>query len=146
MSFEERFYAVRQGTGRAIGSRAMALAAAEREVSVWREHIGPAVVVPATPEVAHAVRTYDQETLGALLAEVPQGYYASVESNGKRGLLLGPYGSKSEAEAHVPEATRLACQADDRAQFYAYGTARIQARPGQALPQGKLNSMAEAVA
>lgn len=62
-----KFYAVRQARTRVIGSRKMTLAEAEREVAVWREEIGPAVVVPASREVTHAVRVYDQEVLSGLL-------------------------------------------------------------------------------
>jgi hypothetical protein len=68
MSAAERFYAVRQGRSKVIGSRTMTRAEADREVAAWREHIGPAVVVPATPGARHAVRTENQEALGALLA------------------------------------------------------------------------------
>lgn len=65
---QERFYAVRQARTKVIGSRTMTRGEAEREVAAWLEHIGPAVVVPATPETRHAVRTEDQAALGKLLA------------------------------------------------------------------------------
>lgn len=63
-----RFYAVRQARTRVIGSRVMTLEEAEREVSVWRNEIGPAAVVPATRELASAVRTYDQAVLAPLVS------------------------------------------------------------------------------
>lgn len=61
------FYAVRQARTRVIGSRVMSLAEAEREVAAWLEDVGPAVAVPATPELARAVRAYDQAVLARLL-------------------------------------------------------------------------------
>jgi hypothetical protein len=61
------FYVVRQARTRVIGSRAMTRAAADREASAWRENIGPAVVIPVTPEARRAVRTYDQPALTAYL-------------------------------------------------------------------------------
>jgi hypothetical protein len=67
----ERFYAVRQGRTKVIGSRTMTRGEAEREVAAWTEHIGPAVVVPATPANRRAVHTEDQEVLAALLAGTP---------------------------------------------------------------------------
>jgi hypothetical protein len=66
----ERYYAIRQGRTRVIGSRSMTKGQAEHEAKAWREHIGPAVVVPADkPGVRHAVRTEDQAVLAQLLAE-----------------------------------------------------------------------------
>jgi hypothetical protein len=64
-----RFYAIRQTRRpRVIGSRSMTLADAEREVRVWAREIGPAVVVPATPETRAAVRREDQTEMAAILA------------------------------------------------------------------------------
>lgn len=71
MQSTERFYAVRQARTKVIGSRTMTHGEAEREVSAWREHIGPAVVVPATPANRSAVRTCDQAALTALLTIKP---------------------------------------------------------------------------
>jgi hypothetical protein len=66
----ERFFAVRQARTKVIGSRSMTKGEADREVKAWREHIGPAVVVPADkPGVRHAIRTEDQAVLAQLLAE-----------------------------------------------------------------------------
>jgi hypothetical protein len=45
-----RFYAVRKTSRSIIGSRTMTQAEADREVAAWREHIGPAAVVPAVRE------------------------------------------------------------------------------------------------
>lgn len=67
MTVPERFYAVSQARARVIGSRTMTRGEAEREVAAWREHIGPAAVVPASPGNRHAVRTEDQAVLAALL-------------------------------------------------------------------------------
>ena len=50
-------------------------------------------------------------------------YYVSVIDGGQYGFLLGPYRTHAEAEANVPRAKGLAREADDRAFWYAYGTA-----------------------
>jgi hypothetical protein len=63
-----RFCAVRQARTRVIGSRLMTREEAEREVSVWRDEIGPAVVADATDALMRAVRAYDQAVLAPLLA------------------------------------------------------------------------------
>jgi hypothetical protein len=145
MTSTARFYAVRRfASGRVLGSRTMTRAEADRECSAWREGIGPAITVPATDDMRCAVRTADQATLAALLG--PLGFYVSVEDHGRRGLLLGPYATKAEAEARVSDGTRLAARVNDSAHWYAYGTACVQARPGHDLPVGRLNSMAAAVA
>jgi hypothetical protein len=79
-------------------------------------------------------------------AEMPgcesrEGFYVSVEDNGHRGLLLGPYSTKAAAEGQVDRGRKLACQVNDRAEFYAYGVTRVEMKPGRELPQGKLNSV-----
>jgi hypothetical protein len=145
MSSEDRFYAVRRfASGKVLGSRTMTRAEADREVSAWRESIGPALAVPATGDMRHAVRTEDQSVLVPLLGQF--GFYVSVEDHGRRGLLLGPYATKAEAEAHVSEGSGLAARADERAAWYAYGTACVQSRPGRELPTGRLNKMAAELA
>jgi hypothetical protein len=68
MAAAGRFYAVRQARSKVIGSRTMTRGEAEREVRAWRANIAHAVVVPATPENRRAVRTGDQDALGALLS------------------------------------------------------------------------------
>jgi len=70
MTRPDMFYAVRQTRRpKLVGSRRMRLADAEREVRVWAREIGPAAVVPASPEAEAASRTYDQAVLGRLLSE-----------------------------------------------------------------------------
>jgi hypothetical protein len=64
---DAKFYTIRQARTRIIGSPVQTRSEAEREAAVWAEEIGPAVVVPATPELAHATRVYDQEVLGEIL-------------------------------------------------------------------------------
>jgi hypothetical protein len=61
------WYCIRQARTRVIGSRVMTRAEADTEARVWREYIGPAVTVPATSDLAHAVRYYDQSVLAPLL-------------------------------------------------------------------------------
>lgn len=70
-----------------------------------------------------------------------EGFYVSVESGGRHGLLLGPYDSKAEAEGNVSRGARLAAQVNDRAHFYAYGVTRVVVQPGQELPKGRLNDI-----
>jgi hypothetical protein len=50
-------------------------------------------------------------------------YYVSVRDAGRTGLLLGPYGSESEARGHVERARKMAEQSDPFAHFYSFGTA-----------------------
>lgn len=68
------------------------------------------------------------------------GFYVSVINGSRAGLLLGPYPSQPEACRHVDRARREAETIDPWAGFYGFGTARAVARPGRALPAGKLNS------
>jgi hypothetical protein len=73
--------------------------------------------------------------------ESREGFYVSVEHNGRHGLLLGPYSTKAAAEGHVDRGSKLAAQVNDRAHFYGYGVTRLVAKPGRELPQGKLNNV-----
>jgi hypothetical protein len=50
----------------------MTAAEAGREAAAWRDHIGPAVVIPASAEARKAVRSEDQATLAALMEWSPQ--------------------------------------------------------------------------
>jgi hypothetical protein len=65
------YYVIRQARTRVIGSRRMSLKDAEREVTAWTAEIGPAVAVPATPELKRAVTAYDQAVLVPVL--YPEG-------------------------------------------------------------------------
>lgn len=65
------FYAIRQARTRVIGSRAMTREQADREVAAWAAEIGPARVLPVTPDLAAAVRTYDQAVLVPALKGEP---------------------------------------------------------------------------
>jgi hypothetical protein len=73
MSRRASYYAIRQARSKVIGSEAMSRARAEREAATWAANIGPAAVVPVTPELARAVRAYDQSVLVPLLAAASQG-------------------------------------------------------------------------
>ena len=77
-------------------------------------------------------------------ASGPEGFYVTVKDGARTGVLLGPYGSRSDAEAHVDLGRRLAGQVNDRAVWYAYGVTRVVMRPGAELPVGKLNHLAAA--
>ena len=52
-------------------------------------------------------------------------WYVTVQDCGRHGYLLWPYGTHSEALANVQRWNDLACCADGRAHWYAYGTARV---------------------
>lgn len=67
------------------------------------------------------------------------GFYASVQDGKRHGLLLGPFATHAEAEAHVTTAAHAAAKIDGFAGFYCFGTARVQTR-GK-LPVGRLNGM-----
>ena len=73
-----------------------------------------------------------------------EGFYVSVKDGPRSGMLLGPYGSKSEAEGKVTLGKRLAEQVNSRAIWYAYGVTRVVMQPGADLPAGKLNHLADA--
>lgn len=68
-----------------------------------------------------------------------EGFYVTVRGGARSGFLLGPYATHAEAESNVGRARRYAGQVDDRAHWYAFGTARATAKPGQALKPGKFN-------
>jgi hypothetical protein len=53
------------------------------------------------------------------------GYYVTVVNGMFTGFLLGPYDTHVEALAQVGRGNDLACKADPRAHWYAFGTARI---------------------
>ncbi len=52
-------------------------------------------------------------------------YYVSVIDGERYAFLLGPYATHAEALDQVDRGTRLAYDADPRAPWYAYGTARV---------------------
>lgn len=52
-------------------------------------------------------------------------YYVTVRDHDRTGWLLGPYDTHAEALANVDRGNELACNADPRAHWYAFGTARI---------------------
>ena len=72
-----------------------------------------------------------------------EGFYVTVKDGARTGCLLGPFGSKEEAEGKVRLGKRLAEQVNSRAIWYAYGVTRMVMQPGAGLPQGKLNHLAE---
>jgi hypothetical protein len=55
----------------------------------------------------------------------PHGdFYVTAKDAGRTGFLLGPYEDARDALANVDRGRDLACGVDDRAVFYAFGTAR----------------------
>lgn len=71
--------------------------------------------------------------------EPATGFYVTVRHGARSGALLGPYGSHDEALANVDRAREYAEQVNDRAVWYAYGTAKVTAKPGRTLPVGTFN-------
>lgn len=53
------------------------------------------------------------------------GYYVSVISGSRKGLLLGPYDNHETAIANVDRGRELAIEADTWAVHYAFGTCSI---------------------
>lgn len=54
------------------------------------------------------------------------GFYVTVIDAGRRGFLLGPFGSHKEAKDNVEVGRNLAIKHNDRAWFYGYGTALVK--------------------
>lgn len=57
------------------------------------------------------------------------GFYVTVRDHDRTGWLLGPYQTHEDALANEPRARRLAADADPKAPWYAYGTARVKFGP-----------------
>jgi hypothetical protein len=55
------------------------------------------------------------------------GFFVTVRDAGRTGFILGPYPTHEEAIANVERGRRMAEQANARAVFYAFGTARVTA-------------------
>lgn len=55
----------------------------------------------------------------------PGRYYVTVRDQDRYGYLLGPYDSHQEALENVERGNRLACAAEARAHWYAFGTGRL---------------------
>jgi hypothetical protein len=88
MSQGPRWYAVRMNSrGVTLGSRLMSEEDAAREVAVWREHIGPAALVPDTPQARQAVRRDDSPALFRLLLEHEPKVWVSTTSHRSRDRL-----------------------------------------------------------
>lgn len=49
-------------------------------------------------------------------------FYVSIDRDGRKGILLGPYETHQEALDNVDRGNRLACAADSWAEFDAFGT------------------------
>lgn len=92
----------------------------------------------AKRRAAYAVARFNEEA-----AEPKAGFYVTVADGGKVGVLLGPYGTKEAAEADVPLGKRLAESVNSRAIWYAYGVTKVTMKPGQDLPQGRLEHLTE---
>lgn len=53
-------------------------------------------------------------------------YYATVIDGDRKGFLVGPFNRLGDAERAVPKARKAAYDVDDRAHWYAFGTARVK--------------------
>lgn len=53
-------------------------------------------------------------------------YYVTVRDGSRTGFLLGPYTLHADAIANVNRGNTLACNADSRAHWYAFGTAHVR--------------------
>jgi hypothetical protein len=73
----------------------------------------------------------------------PDGFYVTVLRGTKTGFLLGPHGTREAAEGRVGLGKRLANEVDPWVGFDAFGVTRLQGQPGDELPLGVLNEMAD---
>ncbi len=67
------------------------------------------------------------------------GFYCTMIRGERVAWLAGPFPSKEDAEARVPDARREAEAVDPRAVWDAFGVTRME-RPVAALPFGVLNA------
>jgi hypothetical protein len=70
------------------------------------------------------------------------GFYVSVRDGSRSGLLYGPCDTHDEALGKVDEVQAAAALIDPDAHWYAFGTAKVTATPGRALPAGRLGGPA----
>lgn len=94
-------------------------------------------IVHARHQAHDAAKSHEQQACEA----GAEGFYVTVKNGSQTGYLLGPYGSKEEAEGNVDRGQCLARQVNDRADFYAYGVTRVVMQPGRELPKGRLNDV-----
>ncbi|MBB5474663.1 hypothetical protein HF998_02150 [Cellulomonas hominis] len=70
------------------------------------------------------------------------GFYVSVRSGPRRGLLLGPFATQEVAEAAVELGRECALQVDELAACYEFGTAQVTRLSSRSLRPGLLNRVA----
>jgi hypothetical protein len=93
---------------------------------------------------AQASEPGNQEARGEQRAELGLvGYYVTVMDGNQWGALLGPYDTRDDAQADVPEGKRLAQSVNDRAIWYGYGVSKVTGKPGADLEPGKLEKLPE---
>jgi hypothetical protein len=72
----------------------------------------------------------DRKAAAHEASEQPEvGFYVTVRERpdgGRTGYLAGPWDTHEEALAHVEPVRRLAESKNDRARWYAFGTARVE--------------------
>lgn len=73
--------------------------------------------------------------------ERPGHYYVSVIDGRRWALLYGPFARHADALAALETARRVAVDADARAWFYAFGTARVEPDGVAPAPAGVLNHL-----
>jgi hypothetical protein len=70
------------------------------------------------------------------------GFYVSVRSGSRCGLLLGPFPTLEDAEGAVELGRQCAQEVDQMASFYEFGTAKVTRVSTRALRPGLLNRIA----
>lgn len=70
------------------------------------------------------------------------GFYVSVRSGPRRGLLLGPFPTLEVAEGAVELGRQCALEVDQMASFFEFGTAKVTRISTRALRPGLLNAVA----
>jgi hypothetical protein len=88
------------------------------------------------------------DTQGAAVEPDPRPghYYVSVRDGRRWALVYGPFERHADALAAVGTARRVAVEADGRAWFYAFGTARLEPDGAVAPPEGTLNHLLPPIA
>lgn len=66
-------------------------------------------------------------------------FYVTMKSELRVSILLGPFDTKEEAEAHVAAAQEEAIKRDPYNHFYAFGVSRIDTEALKRIPKGILN-------
>jgi len=69
------------------------------------------------------------------------GFYCTMIRGNRVAWLAGPFDTKEEADARVPDARRAAEEADPRSAWDAFGVTRLEREIDKPLPPGVLNEI-----